>query len=76
LSKTISPFLIAHRRSIRLARLGELLAETRALDFDAYVSLRAQMSVFDLIEIEGEREIKTLCERGNFRREEVTLLRS
>jgi hypothetical protein len=64
--------IIAH--GIWIARLRELLTETRTIDHDAYVQIRAQSSVFDLIEAEGEAMIEALTVRGTFRREEITLV--
>lgn len=65
----------AHEHGVRIKRLAGLLKEAMAKDYDLYISLRSQISVFDLIEIAGEWMIDSLCERGTFRREEITLPR-
>lgn len=75
MSKTISPYLMQHRRDVWIARLRQLLSETLVADHDAHVQIRAQTSVFDLIEAGGEEMIDALTVRGSFRREEVTLIR-
>jgi hypothetical protein len=63
-------------REIWIARMRELLNETEAQDFDAYLTLRASLSVFDLIEIAGEEMKDALTKRGSFKPEEMTLIRS
>jgi hypothetical protein len=63
--------IIAHE--IWIERLRVLLEEMLSADHDAYVEMRKQTSVFDLIEAEGERMTHALCVRGNFKREEITL---
>jgi hypothetical protein len=87
MSKRISPHLQRFRSGIAddgerdriieheiwIRRLRSLLEEARAADHDAYVQVRQQTSVFDLIEAEGERMIHALTVRGNFKREEITL---
>ena len=58
----------------RIARLRAQLAEARATSYTAWVLLRAQISVFDLIEAEGEPMEKALCDRGNFATGEIRLV--
>jgi hypothetical protein len=65
--------IIAH--TVWIERLRVLLRETRAIDHAAYVQMRAGTSVFDLIEADGEAMLEALTVRGNFTREEISLMR-
>lgn len=86
--KTVSPHLLLHRQGVPprvrdsiiahrvwIERLRLLLIDTREIDHDGYVLIRAHTHVFDLIEAGGEAMIDALTERGTFTREEITRAR-